>query len=79
MASLATANDEERFRFHALIPLIIVFLITTHATVALRFFTRIKFAKLWWDDWLMAITLVCGETTTSDVLLIALALLLCLL
>lgn len=50
------------FRFHALLPVIVVFLAATSITVGLRFFTRKKYAKLGWDDWIMAITLVWGDT-----------------
>jgi hypothetical protein len=54
------------FKFHALLPVMVVFLVTTSITVGLRFSTRKKYAKLGWDDWIMAMTLVCGDTRRWD-------------
>ena len=59
VSMLAEPPRKPEFKFHALLPVIIVFLVTTYLTVGLRFYTRRKYAKLWWDDWLMALALVC--------------------
>jgi hypothetical protein len=45
-------------KFNALLPVIVVFIITTYVTVTLRLFTRRKYTRLWWDDWLMVVSLV---------------------
>ena len=61
-----TANlpkSPAKIKVHAILPVIVVFLVTTYATVGLRFYTRRKYGKLWWDDWLMLTALVSIQVT----------------